>query len=512
MECKESISNGNQMSGYILGLSSSIQDLIGEIEEVIGSHDFASESSPLYLEDMIKVERDDEMAESEKLEDKSSDLGGTYDVRDKVGTALEGLQMQMENLQEEISNIQKVVELEHSEKISAFNRVGELVTELKKNQDILVKQVRQTNYRIDRMEDTIEILVNKKLQDIRNVNERQMRAKFEEVNKQWEVKFDKLQVYWEDKFSMGNSGSSYGNYKSTSAVQVIKNAPKLEKMAGKNCSRKAIRKWIEQAKACVNQLDLVGVDAVEYVKDSLLEPALTRMKHAKPKTLCEMEQKLLETYVENKDDLDKRELWCAEQEPREDVWDFLDRINDMEEEVGSTGKHSQEREAIKCMIFEKGLRNRRVGCDLKQKLEDGSIKTLEEAGKYVHNRVDFHKDFHYNKTNERRQFRVARDHKEMGNPVRCWTCGAHGHLSYACQDRESQTNQYSDEKQIGQQAREQNFERTGRFSGKCWTCGEEGHPFFKCKSEFMEGRSKSIQSKVIREVAMEDDEDIQENL
>ena len=102
MECKESISNGNQMSGYILGLSSSIQDLIGEIEEVIGSHDFASESSPLYLEDMIKVERDDEMAESEKLEDKSSDLGGTYDVRDKVGTALEGLQMQMENLQEEI--------------------------------------------------------------------------------------------------------------------------------------------------------------------------------------------------------------------------------------------------------------------------------------------------------------------------------------------------------------------------------------------------------------------------
>ena len=65
MEVKESNSDRNEMSGYIPGLSSSIQDSIGEIRDVIGSLNFGSELSAGYAESMMKTETEDEITEGE---------------------------------------------------------------------------------------------------------------------------------------------------------------------------------------------------------------------------------------------------------------------------------------------------------------------------------------------------------------------------------------------------------------------------------------------------------------
>ena len=53
--------------------------------------------------------------------------------------------MQTQNLREEIINIRNDVVLEHSEKISAFNRVGELMTELKKESGFPCKTSEETH-------------------------------------------------------------------------------------------------------------------------------------------------------------------------------------------------------------------------------------------------------------------------------------------------------------------------------------------------------------------------------
>ena len=212
-------------------------------------------------------------------------------------------------------------------------------------------------------------------------------------------------------------GTYRNNQFGDGVVQVVRKAPPLEKMAGRECSKKQIKNWIEQAKSVVKYFGLSGRDAVEHVKGSLAEPALTRIKHADPKTLDEMEGKLLEAYVQNKDELDrKKEFWCAEQKTNEDIWEFVDRINDLDEEVNKDRIVCKEREIMKCMILEKGLMNRRVANELREKIDGGKIVTLEAAGKYVKERSSLEMR-QVSKSNEKTRGDFGK------GKARCWKCG-----------------------------------------------------------------------------------------
>lgn len=288
-------------------------------------------------------------------------------------------------------------------------------------------------------------------------------------------------------------------------------------MSGRNSGRKEIKRWFEQAKLCANQLNLVGAEAVDYVKESLIEPASTRIRHARPKTLEEMEAKLLEAYADNKDDLEKRkELWCAQQGIREGVWEYLDRIIDLEEEAEGKAVCSKEREIMKCMIFEKGLRDRKIACDLKDKIENGVIDRLEDAGRFVQDRIKVMKEF--GNVSDSYFLNRRRDDKV----IKCWACGEQGHVSYECKKAGFSRDNIEQDHGEGHQYKgklsnnriQNKHVLENQFTGICWSCGNEGHPFYKCNlySSKNRGINNSRGDKVVREMSLRAGDDAQENL
>ena len=279
-------------------------------------------------------------------------------------------------------------------------------------------------------------------------------------------------------------------------VQVIRSVPDLAIMTGKNTNRRKIKRWIEQAEYCVEQLGIRCYDAVRFVCQSLQDPALTRVKTSKPKDLRELGDLLLEVYGERLDEFEvKREFWSARQEPRESMWEFLDRINELDEDVQETyNRNVNERERSKCTVFIQGLRNRYLAADLKQRMDDGKLMKLEEAGRFVSNRINhFRVDYKMQPTKQNER-------------AWCWTCGEDGHISKYC-ERGSNAHKPTDvmynskSKMIGNAQRYTNadrqvYESVGDnvrekpkkvFEGNCWTCGETGHPFFKCERDKSQG-------------------------
>ena len=491
----------NDLSRYILGLNGSTDDLLSDIRDIIRDRDTPETDSFDSLQDKTFMD------EGSTNDCTFNERNESYTVYDKDETDMIQLKRSVEVIWEEIVNIQNVLDMENDEKVAAFNRVGELVSELKKNQETLLRYIRSMVGRVMKIEEKLDGMSERKMKAMEERVEKQMEKKVKEMNKGIEARYESLNNHWEARFQSLEGRltriRTHGHQVS-SGVQVVRNAPQLAKMTGKQKSRREIKAWIKQARVCTNQLNLYGSEAVEYVKDSLLEPALTRIRNANPKSFEEIEQKLLEAYVETKDELDKkRDLWCAEQKKDEDIWEYVDRINELEEEVEGKGDNSKEREEVKCRIFEKGLRNRKVALEVKSKLDDGTLVTLEDAGSFAHLNSAWHRksnngDFQVNmqiKGNKRGEERKT---------IRCWKCGNEGHVSYECNNQSSGTNQKVKDEQKAPSNEGHRGKHLERFAGKCWTCGEEGHPFFKCRNDRQRGDmgGNVNEEKVIREMAV----------
>ena len=511
------------MSNYILGLSQSTENLIGEIEDVINGEkeqcsfemDSMEGSAVGWLGEGSYLMED---AEQQSERDSERDEG-SFTIWNKEETAIMSLKQETGNLREEIVNIQNVLDLEYVEKVASFERVGKLLSELKKNQDVLLQKLVLTNNKIDRVENHWRANGEMKAKEMFKIWEKQLFGQLERNNAQWEVRFKALNKQWEDRFVTleGKVGRETRKRIRNSSldpagVQFVQKAQQLQKINGRDNSKKEIKSWIEQARICANQLNIVGLEAVEYVRESLLEPARTRIRHANPKSLDEMEDKLLQAYTENRDELDKkRALWCAEQDKDEDSWAFLDRINELEEDIEGNVNHSKEREIMKCMIFEKGLRNRKIASELKQKIADRHITTLEKAGGFVHEKSCLYRD---------RKPVVEKDrskiYKKENKVIRCWLCGQQGHVSHNCSQKNPEARgQGQIMSTRGNQRSDVVEGENNGFSGKCWTCGEEGHPFFKCHYEVRkdDNRQRGKGNQVVREVDIVDsNDDLQGNL
>ena len=424
---------------------------------------------------------------------------------DEENLGINMLEKECASLRNEILNIHRVVELEHSEKVEALERISGVLVCLRKNQDLLLTQLKSVKEGISQIISEAKMENEKSFLEMRTMQEREMSTKIYEMESEWKQKFDSLNDYWEQKFAglerkIEREISTRRNKQfGEGVVQVVRKAPLLEKMAGRDCSKKKIRNWIEQAKSLAKYFCLSGRDAVEHVKCSLVEPALTRIKHADPESLDEMEEKLLEAYVQNKDELDrKKEFWCAEQKANEDIWEFVDRINDLDEEVNKGEIACKEREIMKCMIFEKGLIDRRVAKELRENIDDGKIVKLEVAGKYVKER-----------SVEIRQVsrRNERINSELGKgKARCWKCGQIGHMAFSCHNF-NETKEERNEMHSNHRYSKDSRVAT-KFEGNCWACGEVGHPFFKCRNEtFRQDRPRMNESAVVREIAATNEND-----
>ena len=96
---------------------------------------------------------------------------------------------------------------------------------------------------------------------------------------------------------------------------------------------------------------------------------------------------MIDAYADEPDEFEKRrELWSAKHLIDEDVWAFVDRINELDEDLKENRRmYIDERERSKCTIFAKGLRDRAVGFELKQRMDEGRILELDEAAKFVCN-------------------------------------------------------------------------------------------------------------------------------
>ena len=71
---------------------------------------------------------------------------------------------------------------------------------------------------------------------------------------------------------------------------------------------------------------------------------------SKPCSLAEMERKLIDAYAEEADEFERRrELWSAQQGIHKDVWDFVDRINQLDEDLKQEKVNIGEREKTKCI-------------------------------------------------------------------------------------------------------------------------------------------------------------------
>ena len=160
-------------------------------------------------------------------------------------------------------------------------------------------------------------------------------------------------------------------------------------------------------------------------------------------------------------------------------------------------RDAPEREKIKCMVFMKGLKEKHLAAELKQRLNDKQIVTLEKAGKCVYERL---KDFEDMK---------EAAHTRTTEILQCCSCGPRGHTAKTCYNSGKNWKEGIDrpmtlEKRLEAKGTMNRREgRTRSFEGRCWTCGMVGHPFFACSQKQQNNSDTAGKGQNVREIHME---------
>ena len=340
------------------------------------------------------------------------------------------------------------------------------------------------------------------------------------------TRISKIQAEFEEKVSSLEKCTEYemesdSCVKMAPGIHVVREAPNLGVFTGKNCDGETVKRWLRKAEECVSALGLKGVAAVRYIKSSLEDPALTRIRLAKPGDMNELREVLLDAYGEKLSVTElKYKLWSRKQANWEDVWEYADAITELDEELQMREERSSgERENVKCVVFAKGLKDEEMSVKVRKKIDKGDIKDLDEAVKCVREK---HKE---------RSVNIARERSRV--EVRCWRCGELGHVAnrcketwkgYSLEDRDRNMGEgypqgkvlHDGYKYSGNQIV---MNELGRYSikGACWNCRQIGHPMSQCPFGYKgdEGEKRyhkhGIENEVVRRVNNEYNYDEQGN-
>ena len=198
-----------------------------------------------------------------------------------------------------------------------MSRLVEMIETEKEEKEALNQKVFKLEKHLESMGGYYNCLLKTNLAEVRNTSEKLITEKLVEVENRMEssIYVSTERIGKLEKALTENDASDLGNGRSViSSTQITRKAPKLLKFNGKNCNLRAVKRWLCKADECLSQLGLKGLNAIQYVKDSLEEPALTRVRLARPSNLEMLSEVLMEAYGENISVTEvKHELWSRKQ-------------------------------------------------------------------------------------------------------------------------------------------------------------------------------------------------------
>ena len=446
---------------------------VKEMEEVI-CLDHSQECLLSHGDQIAMEERKTGVEMNENLMHVSEKTASTSSRLDTVVGEIRGLYVRFEKeRQENQNNIQKLVEIvkkERDENRALNNKIVILQEKLEKLKENYISVVSDT------------------ATDLRDYCENVISA----CSRAFNDRLAKIEVDYEERICRLER-AAVGNEKSDRAtgMQVIREAPSLTMFSGKKCNGKVVNRWLRKAEECVTALGLEGVTAVQYIKNSLEDPALTRIRLARPKDLNEVRDVLIDAYGEKLSVTElKYELWSRKQANSEDVWEYADAITELDEELQLKENRSPgERENVKCTVFAKGLRNGEMGLKVGNKIDKGDVKSLNEAVKFVRER-------------SRENVTVSKIRYHSQSVVKCWHCGEMGHVASHCKEswkgyfkedrgisvgerhmKENEIHQGYVYNSKGNQAVSKEYEKNS-IRGHCWNCRQIGHPMSQCPFQY----------------------------
>ena len=388
----------------------------------------------------------------------------------------------MDRIADDIGNLYKLLEVERRENKNCIKRLEEMVKHECNEKEALSNKLVKLQDSFKNMRENYICVVSETASELKTRCDSKLVCSVDELNnrlmkisREFNERIRCLERVMDNTVGVDIVG------KMMPGIQVVREAPKLSIFSGKSCNGKAVKRWLKKVEECVNVLGLKGVAAVQYIKNSLEDPALTRVRLAKPKDMSELCEVLLDAYGEKQSVTDlKYELWGRRQAIGEDVWEYADAISELDEELQTKEERSpRERDNMKCKVFAKGLKDEAMREKVRKKIEKGEIKCIEEAVKFVRER-----------SKQEISTSIIREPSKFVG--RCWHCGEMGHIAKLC--REAWTGYHTEDRDVemgNRYAREnglqQSYEQTGnraegndyervRIKGACWNCHQIGHP------------------------------------
>ncbi|XP_068213948.1 uncharacterized protein [Palaemon carinicauda] len=256
------------------------------------------------------------------------------DMRKFKGTRREvgcDLEEWVDRLNGDIENIHDMFEFMYDEHQVLANELDDV-----RKRGLQKKEVRDYQYTLNRIRDEynkkFEIMEAKLTSYYKHEIEVQLnkvRSRCEEkcklLENEWKIRLQVLESKISEmdrKIFVSNLRNSKSNNviceeerkNENTQIQFTRPAPQLEIFSGKDSTRREIKRWLEQVDYYASQLSFNETEKILFACQSLRDPALTRIKAAKPETMKELGNILMNTYGKRLDEFDKRrELWSARQ-------------------------------------------------------------------------------------------------------------------------------------------------------------------------------------------------------